>query len=83
MNCHFSWAVLPGTRLVETMAPAFTIGLESPAALRSTAMTELNGSPVLFTPSFSRASTSSMASTHRRELLVGLAHQSLDHLPVG
>ena len=33
------------------IAPAFTIGLVLPSWLRSTAASELNGSPVAFTPS--------------------------------
>jgi hypothetical protein len=38
-------------RLVVAIAPAFTIGLVRPSRLRSTAASELNGSPVAFTPS--------------------------------
>ena len=32
----------PGTRLTAAMAPAFTIGLDRPSGLRSTAATESN-----------------------------------------
>ena len=55
MNCHLASAVAPGTRLVVAIAPAFTIGFVRPSVLRSTAARELNGSRVLFAPSFSRA----------------------------
>ena len=41
-----SSAVAPGTRLVVAIAPAFTIGFVRPSSLRSTAASELNGSPV-------------------------------------
>ena len=39
------------------IAPALTIGFVRPSGLRSTAATELNGRPVPFTPSRSRASS--------------------------
>ena len=61
MKRHLASAVSPGARLVVAMAPAFTIGLVSPSAVRSTAITELKGSPVLLTPSFSRAASSPIA----------------------
>ena len=57
MACHLSSAVAPGTRLVVAMAPAFTIGFIVRSSLSSMAMTELNGMPVLFTPSRRRASS--------------------------
>ena len=57
MNCHRASLVSPGTRLVVAIAPAFTIGLVRPSALRSTAASELNGSPVLFAPIFARAAS--------------------------
>src|SRR5215472_1722557 len=47
--------VVPGTKLVVAMAPAFTMGLVRPSSFRSMAARELKGSPVLFTPSLSRA----------------------------
>ena len=49
--------VAPGTRLVVAIAPALTIGLVRPSALRSMAASELNGSPVALAPSFARASS--------------------------
>src|SRR5579883_2642850 len=55
MKSHFSSAVAPGARLVVAIAPAFTIGFVRPSPLRSTAANELNGRPVAFAPSFSRA----------------------------
>ena len=55
MKRHLAWNEVPGTRLVVAMAPAFTMGFVLPSALRSMAASELNGSPVAFTPSFSRA----------------------------
>jgi hypothetical protein len=51
---------VPGARLAAAIAPAFTIGFVVPSLDRSTPTTELNGSPVLFTPSFSRVSSSPM-----------------------
>ena len=48
-------------RLVVAIAPAFTIGFMVRRALSSTAITESNGSPVLFTPSRSRAASWPMA----------------------
>ena len=44
------------------IAPAFTIGFIVRAALSSIAITELNGRPVLFTPSLRRASSWPIAS---------------------
>lgn len=38
------------------IAPGFTIGFVRPSTVRSIAASELNGSPVLLTPSRSRAS---------------------------
>ena len=61
MKAHLAAAESPGARLVAAIAPAFTIGLERPSPLRSTASTELNGRPVLFTPSFSLATSSPIA----------------------
>src|SRR5262245_46559367 len=55
MNRHLSSTVPPGTRLVVAIAPAFTIGLVRPSALRSMAAIELNGRPVALAPSCSRA----------------------------
>ena len=52
-----SSAVAPGTRLVVAIAPALTIGFIVRSSLSSMAMTELNGSPVLLTPSLRRASS--------------------------
>ncbi len=52
----------PGIRLVVAIAPEFTIGFVRPSPLRSTASSELNGRPVLFTPSFSRAASGPSAS---------------------
>ena len=57
MASHFSSARAPGTRLVAAIAPEFTIGFVRPSGLRSTASSELNGSPVLLTPSFARTSS--------------------------
>jgi hypothetical protein len=39
------------------MAPALTIGFVVPSPDRSSADTELNGSPVLLTPSLARATS--------------------------
>jgi hypothetical protein len=50
MKRHFASAVAPGARLVVAMAPALTIGFIVRSALSSTAITELNGSPVALTP---------------------------------
>src|SRR6516225_11487158 len=55
MNLHLASTVAPAARLVVAIAPAFTIGLVRPSTLSSIAVSELNGSPVLFTPSLSRA----------------------------
>ena len=44
------------------IAPALTIGLVARSALISTAITELNGSPVLFTPMWRRTSSTPSAS---------------------
>lgn len=54
-NPHFSGSPVPGRRLVTAIAPALTIGLVVPSGLRSMADTELNGSPVAFTPILVRA----------------------------
>ena len=62
MNRHWSSAVAPGARLVAAIAPAFTIGFVLPSPLASTAANELNGSPVLFTPSRPRTSSGPSAS---------------------
>lgn len=51
----------PGARLVAAIAPALTIGLVRPPE-RSTAVRELNGSPVPLAPSFSRASSAPTSS---------------------
>ena len=55
MNFHLASMVAPGTRLVVAIAPAFTIGLVRPSAVRSMPATELNAKPVALAPSFSRA----------------------------
>jgi hypothetical protein len=47
------------------MAPAFTIGLDRPSGLRSTAATESNASPVAFTPSVCLTCSSPSASLTR------------------
>jgi len=47
------------------MAPALTIGLDRPSALRSTTASESNGSPVAFTPSFCRTGSSPSTSQTR------------------
>ncbi len=57
MRANFSSAESPGTRLVVASAPAFTIGFMVRSSLSSTPMTESNGSPVLLTPSWWRASS--------------------------
>ena len=62
MCAHFSSAVAPGTRLVVAIAPALAIGLVSRRSLSSTAITELNGRPVLLTPRRSRAVSAPRAS---------------------
>ena len=51
MPSHFSSAVLPGTRLVVAIAPALTNGFIVRSSFSSTAIKELNGNPVLLTPS--------------------------------
>ena len=48
---------MPGARLVVAIAPALTIGFIVRSALSSTAITELNGKPVLFTPRRTRAAS--------------------------
>ena len=53
------------------IAPALTIGFIVRSAFSSMAMTELNASPVLFTPSFCRAASGPMAS-HTRANTKGL-----------
>ena len=74
------------------MAPAFTIGLMVRSSPSSMAITELNGRPVLFTPSFARASwypraSQTSAKTNGFDTLwmenscVGLA--DLEHPPAG
>src|SRR5262245_3815203 len=62
MNRHLSSALLPGTRLVAAIAPAFTIGFVLPSRLRSMAAKELNGRPVLLTPSLSLAASGPITS---------------------
>ena len=54
-NCHLASAVPPGSRLVAAIAPGFTMGFVTPSLPRSTAASELNGSPVAFAPIFLRA----------------------------
>ncbi len=61
MCFHFSSDVAPGTRLVVAIAPELTIGFVRRSAFNSIAMTELNGSPVAFTPSCSRACSAPMS----------------------
>src|SRR6202035_4318486 len=51
-NRHLTSALSPGIRLVAATAPGFTIGLVTPSLPRSMAASELNGSPVAFTPIF-------------------------------
>ena len=72
MNCHFAALSSPGTRLVAAIAPAFTIGLDLPSVLRSTKASELNASPVAFTPSLCRT-CSAPSSWHTRAKTNGLA----------
>src|SRR5215475_13776436 len=43
MNFHLASTVVPGTRLVVAMAPAFTIGLVRPSTLRAPALESLKG----------------------------------------
>ena len=57
IDSHFSSSVAPGARLVAAIAPAFTSGFIVRSSLSSTAIRELNGNPVLLTPSRSRASS--------------------------
>ena len=64
MACHFSAAVLPGTRLVVAIAPGLTIGFVRPS-LCSTAESQLNGKPVPLTPSLLCASSGPIASHTR------------------
>ena len=52
---NFCSAVSPGTRLVVAIAPAFTSGFIVRSSFSSTAISELNGNPVEFTPSWCRA----------------------------
>ena len=56
MRANFSSIVTPGTRLAVASAPALTIGFMVRSSLSSMPITESNGIPVLFTPSFWRAS---------------------------
>jgi hypothetical protein len=46
-----------GARLVVAIAPELTIGFVRPSGLRSTASIELNGRPVLLTPTRSRTAS--------------------------
>ncbi len=69
---HRSSAVVPATSAVAAMAPAFTMGLVRPSALRSTAATELNARPVALTPRRERASVAPMRA-HTRANTNGLA----------
>jgi hypothetical protein len=57
---------------VAAIAPAFTIGLVRPSGLRSTAASELNGSPVALTPSCCLA-VSGPSAWHTRAKTNGLA----------
>jgi hypothetical protein len=57
--------VSPGTRLVVAIAPALTMGFRVRSSLSSIAITELNGRPVLFTPSFSWARSCPITSQTR------------------
>lgn len=50
IRSHFSAEVAPATSAVVAIAPAFTIGFIGLPSLSSMAITELNGRPVLFTP---------------------------------
>ena len=52
-------------RLVVAIAPEFTIGFVVCCGLSSIAITELNGRPVLLTPSRRRASSAPIASSTR------------------
>jgi hypothetical protein len=62
MNLHRSVLVVPGTRLVVAIAPELTIGFVRPSGPCSIAVSELNGRPVAFTPSNSRAGSAPIAS---------------------
>ncbi len=55
MCANFASAVDPGTRLVVAIAPALTNGFIVRSSFSSTAINELNGNPVEFTPSWCRA----------------------------
>ena len=80
MNCHLASAVVPGARLAAAIAPAFTIGFVVPSLVRSIATSELNGKPVLFTPSFFFAHGLANQGEHERfghaldrEFIIGIA----------
>ena len=49
-NCHLCSRFDPGRRLVVASAPELTIGFSRPSSLRSTAVIESKGNPVLLTP---------------------------------
>src|SRR5215831_1192914 len=72
MNRHFAAKPSPGTRLVAAIAPAFTMGLDLPSGLRSTAARESYGSPVALTPSLCLTSSAPSA-WHARARTHGLA----------
>ena len=55
IRSNFCSAVVPGTRLVVAIAPALTSGFIVRSSFSSTAISELNGKPVLFTPRWCRA----------------------------
>ena len=54
---HFYYLGSAWDQAGRRIAPAFTIGFMVLRALSSTAMTESNGGPVVFTPSFARATS--------------------------
>jgi hypothetical protein len=54
---HLASTPVPGARLAVAIAPALTIGLVRPSGPRSTAASELKGSPVALAPSRSLASS--------------------------
>ncbi len=75
MNLHLASASAPGTRLVVAIAPAFTIGFVRPSSRCSIAASELNGSPVPFTPSFvARCFRAEHVADQREDERLGHAH---------
>src|SRR5262245_1078554 len=66
MNRHLSPMLFPGTRLVVAIAPGLTIGFVLPSRLHSMPATELNGKPVLLTPTWAQEAVGAQEKSQRR-----------------